>query len=193
MAATRSALLAAGRAVFAREGFHRASLDRVAAEAGFTKGAVYASFDSKADLLLAIYAERVAQRAEAIAAAAAGVECLEDLRLRLLEEWHEGLEHDRDWALLRVEFLAHAARDPRLRVQLRAAHVPVRKAIASALTEVAERSGEALPLPAGELATLVMALGNGLNLEALLDEPDTDRLFDTGTRQLGATPTEDAR
>ena len=61
-AVTRSALLSAGRSVFAREGYHRASLDRIAAQAGYTKGAVYASFATKADLLLAVYEERVAHR-----------------------------------------------------------------------------------------------------------------------------------
>ena len=193
MAATRSALLEAGRAVFSREGYHRASLDRVAAEAGFTKGAVYASFKTKADLLLAIYEERVAQRTEAMAAASAGVENLEELRRLLLAEWRESLERNRDWALLRIEFWAYAARDPLLRARVRAVQVQVRDAIAGALTDVAQRSDEQLPMPANELATLVMSLGNGLNLDAFLGEPDTDQLYDTGTRQLGATPTEDAR
>jgi hypothetical protein len=73
---------------------------------------------------------------------------------------------------------------PQLRARLRAAHVPVREAIAAALTTVAARSGEELPLPALELSTLVMALSNGLNLEAVLDEPDTDRLYDAGTRRF---------
>src|SRR4051794_16274585 len=60
---TREALLAAAREVFARDGFHGATLERVAQEAGFTKGAVYSAFDSKADLFLAVYEARVAERA----------------------------------------------------------------------------------------------------------------------------------
>ena len=48
-------------------------------------------------------------------------------------------------------------------------------------------------MAATELATLVMALGNGLNLEAFLDEPNADRLYDVGTRQLGRTPAEETR
>src|SRR5690625_3096253 len=51
---TRVALIDAGRAVFARDGFHGARLDRIAQEAGFSKGAVYSNFDSKADLFLAV-------------------------------------------------------------------------------------------------------------------------------------------
>src|SRR5687768_14330052 len=44
---TREHLLEAAAIVFARDGFHRASLDDIAALAGFTKGAVYSNFKSK--------------------------------------------------------------------------------------------------------------------------------------------------
>jgi AcrR family transcriptional regulator len=59
---TRAAVLSAARDVFARDGFHGATLDRVAEQAGYTKGAVYSAFDSKADLFLAVYEARVAER-----------------------------------------------------------------------------------------------------------------------------------
>src|SRR5260370_10335100 len=51
---TRRTLLEAAAVVFSREGFHGASLDEVAAAAGFTKGAVYSNFKSKEDLFLAL-------------------------------------------------------------------------------------------------------------------------------------------
>src|SRR6478736_3610296 len=47
---TRSHLLEAAGAVFARRGFAHASVDQVAAEAGYTKGAFYANFASKEEL-----------------------------------------------------------------------------------------------------------------------------------------------
>src|SRR3954468_1511316 len=108
-AATREALLAAGRTVFVRDGYHRASLDRVAAEAGFTKGAVYGNFATKADLLLAIYEERSEARAAAIAKAAARAKDLDHLRRRMVADWREVIEHERGWSLLLIEFWAHAA------------------------------------------------------------------------------------
>src|SRR5688572_24240387 len=60
-AQTREKLVDAAYAVFTRQGFHRSSLDQVAAEAGFTKGAVYSNFASKEDLFFAVYERRVAQ------------------------------------------------------------------------------------------------------------------------------------
>src|SRR5579863_10773918 len=51
---TRDHLLAAAAQVFADRGFHGASLDEVAAVAGFSKGAVYSNFKNKEDLFLAL-------------------------------------------------------------------------------------------------------------------------------------------
>ena len=52
-AMTREALIEAARTVFARK-FHAASLDEIAEEAGFTRGAIYSNFDGKEDLLVAV-------------------------------------------------------------------------------------------------------------------------------------------
>jgi AcrR family transcriptional regulator len=187
-AATRAALMEAGRKVFVRDGYQRASLDRVAAEAGFTKGAVYGNFATKADLLLAIYEERSAARAALVADAAAAASDLEDLRRRMVDDWRHVVERERGWSLLLIEFWVHAARDPKLRRRLRKAHLRVREAITAGLELATERSGATLPMPAAKLATTVMALGNGLNLEAFLDETAADELYDAGTSLLGGTP-----
>ena len=48
-AATRAALLEAARTVFLKAGYHGASVDAVALEAGFTIGAVYSQFGGKAE------------------------------------------------------------------------------------------------------------------------------------------------
>src|ERR1700754_5282950 len=55
-AATREKLLAAARVNFARDGYSATSIDRIADEAGFSKGAVYSNFRSKEDLFLAVLA-----------------------------------------------------------------------------------------------------------------------------------------
>lgn len=51
---TRADLLDAAARVFSAKGFEGASVDDVATEAGYTKGAVYAHFGSKRDLFLAV-------------------------------------------------------------------------------------------------------------------------------------------
>src|ERR1700712_5679119 len=59
---TRSCLLEAAGRVFARRGLSQASVDEVAADAGFTKGAVYANFGSKEELFLEMLDVRFARR-----------------------------------------------------------------------------------------------------------------------------------
>src|SRR5437879_6422414 len=69
-AMTREHLLAAAAEVFARRGYHGATLDEVAETAGFTKGAVYSNFTSKEDLFLALTQRREEQLIAAFEAAA---------------------------------------------------------------------------------------------------------------------------
>jgi AcrR family transcriptional regulator len=48
--------------VFLRRGFHGASLDEIAEEAGYTTGAVYSNFKGKDDLFLAVMDAEVQRR-----------------------------------------------------------------------------------------------------------------------------------
>src|SRR4051812_262663 len=88
---TRRALLEAGRELFVRDGFHATTLDRVAAEAGFTKGAVYASFPTKADLFLAIFAVRVDERIANVRRIGARAKGIEGLGRALTRDWQRVL------------------------------------------------------------------------------------------------------
>src|SRR5712692_11309376 len=54
-AETRTLLLEAGLKLFAERGVEAATLDDVAAAAGFTKGAIYRQFPSKGGFLLALF------------------------------------------------------------------------------------------------------------------------------------------
>src|ERR1700684_4533370 len=66
----RPLLFAAARRVFLARGYHAATLEQIADEAGFSKGVVYSKFASKADMLPGLLEERIAERAGQNAAAA---------------------------------------------------------------------------------------------------------------------------
>ncbi len=53
-AQTRDAIVAAATRLFAKEGIESTSLDRIAAEVGLTKGAVYSTFAGKDELVEAV-------------------------------------------------------------------------------------------------------------------------------------------
>src|SRR5215207_9203495 len=159
-AQTRAELMASARQLFLRRGFHAASLELVAEEAGFTIGAVYSRFGSKADLFLAILDERIDQLVAEVAQVArldqplpAHAELLAGRRMALLER-------EREWFPLVVEFWSHAARHERL-VQ----------AYAGLIEADYARLGLTLPLAPEVLARAVVAMGNGVALERLAD-PD---------------------
>ena len=79
---TRQDLLAAATTVFAAHGYDGASVDDVAAAAGYTKGAVYSHFSSKADLFLALFRARVeAARADPLGTTVTTLDALDDADL----------------------------------------------------------------------------------------------------------------
>ena len=166
---TRRALLDAGRDLFVREGFHRTTLDRVAGEAGFTKGAVYASFPTKADLFLAIFERRVDERIERLRRIAAPATSIEKLIRVISHDFQRMMREEHDWSLLLIEFWVHAARDDQLRDRL----LEQRRRFRAAVIDVARSAGaeNELKMDIGDFVLAQMALGNGLNLEAFLD-PD---------------------
>lgn len=63
MEQTRQQILDAGRALFAREGFHRVTVAEIAKQASVTRATVYNHFDSKTGLLVALL-EELERRAE---------------------------------------------------------------------------------------------------------------------------------
>src|SRR5437763_2071325 len=70
--ATRELVLTAAARVFAERGFHATSLDAIAEEAGFSRGAVYYNFADKEELFLELLDRRCAERAPDLRAVFAG-------------------------------------------------------------------------------------------------------------------------
>jgi AcrR family transcriptional regulator len=164
---TRRKLLDAARRVFLRQGFHATTVDMVAREAGFTKGAVYATFASKADLFLALYAERTEERAAQAAAIAATAGA--DADREALKAWADVLRHERAWLLVLLEFWIFAARDAALRRRFAAINTRLRTSLAEATERSARAAGRVLPADPELLVLCQVALGNGIALESFRD------------------------
>jgi AcrR family transcriptional regulator len=165
-AATRADLLDAARRVLVERGYHGASLDLVAREAGFTKGAVYSAFGSKGGMFLAVLERETDERwtrieREIEADLAAGLEV--DLTAEGSHDWFERFRTHREWTLALLEFRLHAARD----VELNAAYAEVHRRTIARLAGVVARVTGAGEREASELALAIVALGNGFVLEHL--------------------------
>jgi AcrR family transcriptional regulator len=161
----RGQLLSAARRVFLKHGFHGATLDVIAEEAGFSKGVVYSQFDSKADLFLALLEARIAERA------AQNERIVRETRdpaaaFAALVAWAERLAAvEPEWALLVLEFRTHAARDPALNARYAAAHARTVEGVGRALSQLLAGAGIEPAAPPQTLAALVLSVGAGLTLE----------------------------
>jgi AcrR family transcriptional regulator len=157
--------------VFARRGLQQASIDEVAQDAGFTKGAFYANFKSKEELFLAMLDERFAERLEEIERTLAGDDEPEAQAHRAGVEFGRYLEADPEWQRLFFEFAAYAARDDDFRQELVTRYRALRERIANALRRRGDELSLRSPIALDEVALMTFAMANGFALERLL-EPD---------------------
>jgi AcrR family transcriptional regulator len=166
----RALLLDAARRVFLERGYYAATLDQIADEAGFSKGAVYSRFASKADMFLALLEDRITERAgqnTQLAGELAGTGNFSAL-LELAEQAERGAP---GWRLLVTEFRVHAARDPELNRRYAALHARAVDGVARAFTTVSKDGATEFPLPPRQLAELWLTIETGRALEQIAN-PD---------------------
>jgi AcrR family transcriptional regulator len=191
----RALLLAAARRVFLARGYHAATLEQIADEAGFSKGVVYSRFDSKADMFLALLDATIRERGAQNAAAARELTSSGDLAALIDLAW-QAERAAPGWRLLVTEFRVHAARDPELSSRYATAHARTVDGLAGVLASAAERNGHALALPARQLAEVLLAIETGVALEQLANPGAVglrqlpDALGELG-RLLAGTPAPD--
>ena len=166
---TRAELVAAARTVFLRDGFHAASLDQIADEAGYTKGAVYSNFASKDALFVAVLDGHFSDRVRAYETLVLDAESIEGAYRAVARYWHDANEREPEWSRLVVEFLAHASRDDQLRREVKRVREHGLDAIAGLVDGLAARWGVRYTIPTRELVRGSGALNRGLAVEQLLD------------------------
>jgi AcrR family transcriptional regulator len=174
---TRGELIAAAARVFARHGYHGASLEQIAGDAGYSTGAIYWHFSGKEDLFLAVYEAYAAARAREFDDIHTRAQGSTGQRARAYaDQWMARLNRDPDFLVLSVEFLVHAWRNPPLREAFSHRVAAGRLALARILEHAAQGGAFELPMPAEDLATALREMGSGLGLAKLID---TDGVPDT--------------
>jgi AcrR family transcriptional regulator len=168
-AQTREQLIDAAARVVGRKGYYAATVDDIAAEAGFTKGAFYSNFESKDDVLLALVADRSRNWTIAVARAYEGDEPLPARLKKGGEVLTRMVQEQIDWMLLTSEMLSRCVRDAGLRERLAAAYEDCRNVIAHGVEQVERDFQVRLPLPSHHVATLTMAMTDGFVFQRLAD------------------------
>ncbi|MBV8867697.1 MAG: TetR/AcrR family transcriptional regulator [Acidobacteriaceae bacterium] len=125
---TKGKLLKAALRIFTRDGFEAARIEDIAAEAGYTRGAFYAHFQTKEDLFFAMLEAESERHMEHVKA---NIEvCKNDQeRINVLREYYATRLADRQWAILVTEFKLFALRRSRMRAKLAEMHRSIRTKI----------------------------------------------------------------
>jgi AcrR family transcriptional regulator len=168
-AVTRERLLVAAQAVFSRLGYGGASVDLIAAEAGYSKGAVYSNFPNKEAILLELLRlnmERDMAELEKI------ISLKPDEMHGAVSDWLETAFADSDCPLLATELQLHARRSPEFAAQYSVYQEQQTQALARILQAYFEASSVALPIDALTLASSMTALAHGLSLQQPAANPD---------------------
>src|SRR4051812_19478469 len=111
---SRDELLTAALRVFARRGYREAGVDEIAAEAGYSKGALYHHFPGKEELLSPLLEERIDAPTRELVALLEAAPPARDMSVEASHEFARRLSTQRDAMLLEREYWSLAIRDPEL-------------------------------------------------------------------------------
>jgi AcrR family transcriptional regulator len=163
-AQTRTELIDAAERLFISEGFHATSVADVAAEAGYTTGAVYSNFASKEDLFFAVYerrAETAVRRVERSIQELGPAAAVE----RIGTDTAARRGRDDGWLAVFVEFWAHVVRTPELRARFAEIHTRASQPVADAVDRLT--GGGEGPMTGTAVTAAMNVMQIGLALERL--------------------------
>ncbi len=194
---TRERLLSAARGVFARSGFHGASVEEIASQAGFSTGALYSNFDGKEDLFLALMEREINAYAREISDAVRGARAsVTERATGGARQWMTMIEREPELLLLFMEFWAYGVRDTRVRPKIAVRFAQMRAVLTGLIADAVREFDLELAIPAEQLAIAIDALADGIARQKLADPdavPDElmgrvlSLLFSASTRPAGDT------
>jgi AcrR family transcriptional regulator len=171
--ATRAALLRAATHAICELGMHGASIDLIAARAGYTKGAFYAHFASKEDMFLTLLDEHFAAETVRLDSVLTGAEEPVEEARRAAQGFLAHIDSDPEWRRLYQEFGVHAARDDAFRVEFAARQRRLRARMAAIFERWVAAFGVVPSVPAADVAAMTFFMADGFLLDRIID-PELD-------------------
>ena len=193
-ARTRSSLMKSAAKLFCRHGMERASIDDVAEDAGYTKGAFYANFRNKEELFLAMLDEHFEKRVEEAERAFADAgEFPPDQARHAAADFASSLHADPEVARLFQEFYVYAIRNDGFREELITRFATLRNRYERVYRRRAEELGLELDVSMERIVRMVIAMADGWALWQLIEPEAADdelleemfALFTTGVGVRG--------
>jgi AcrR family transcriptional regulator len=161
-------LLIAARQVFAQSGYGGTSVDMIAAEAGYSKGAIYSNFPGKE----AIFLELLERYKDEEIAEFQRIMSLDPASARkALRHWLETMHNDEDWALLTMELALHARRNPDFAERFYAIEEQLTNFHAGVIATRFAQQERGAPIDPRDLSLAFRTLACGMNLKLPPREP----------------------
>ena len=158
---THQRLLEAAALVIAKKGFAAASVEDITAQAGYTRGAFYSNFKSKAELFIELLSQDhqcVRQDLHEILDAPQSLEAIEEQ----ITQYYLRVYRDEKNFILWAEARLLALRDAKFRARLNAYCLEKRDDIAGVIERFYQMRGSKPPAPPKDLAFSTMALIDGM-------------------------------
>ncbi|HTO66051.1 MAG TPA: TetR/AcrR family transcriptional regulator [Bradyrhizobium sp.] len=165
-------LFEAAATVFEEQGIGGASIEAIAAAAGFSRGAFYSNFKSKDELIIAMLEDHVDQsirRNLDLLATHSNVEDFLDALRTMDRSRHDPLGRS---PLLHMEMILFVARAEQRRPEL-AKRLRARRRLIAEIVETTLKNSGKTPRNADWTAAIVLALEDGFRLHRLIDPENT--------------------
>jgi AcrR family transcriptional regulator len=179
-AQTRATLMAVGREHFIRHGLGGAVAEKIAEDAGYSRGALYSNFDGKEELFLAVIREEQDRRMQAFHSMFNEEPSAKE-RLRKMRDAIADVVTDPDWIVLRTEFEAGALRSEHIRQTFVEVHRQQVRDAGNLIRNLARSSEIHMRIKPNEFMMIILNLTHGL---AVTQKILGAELSPKGTRHL---------
>jgi TetR/AcrR family transcriptional regulator, transcriptional repressor of aconitase len=179
-AQTRATLMTVGREHFIRYGLGGAVAEKIAEDAGYSRGALYSNFDGKEELFLAVIREEQDRRMEAFHSMFKEEPSAKE-RSKKMRDAIADVVTDPDWIVLRAEFEAGALRNERIRQTFVEVHRQQVRDAGNLIRNLARSSEIHMRLKPNEFMMIILNLTHGL---AVTQKILGAELSPKGTRHL---------
>ena len=170
---TRDALLQAGAALIAQNGFAGASVRDIAARAGFTQGAFYSNFQSKDELVFAIMRRLFQHAYDSISMFSKDTSKSTGEMVAEASAWLQDICGSDEKAQLEAEISLHAMRDAKFAESYFALLEEHSEKMTKIVEEIAKARNMELCAPVDQIAKGMIAMARGLKLMMPHNDPKT--------------------
>jgi AcrR family transcriptional regulator len=178
-ARTRSKLMSSASRLFCRRGLEQTSVDQIALQAGYTKGAFYSNFKSKEELFLALLDQKFGEELERIERTLTTDKPPDEAARDAGEDFMRFMRSDPEWERLYLEFVAYAARNEEFREELLTRCRSMDQRLEEVFRRWSQEIGIVPPIPLADITRITSIMADGFLMRQHIDPDVGEELYGT--------------